>query len=266
MILITGGKGEVGSNLAKIFEKNGSSVLLTSRKEIGSNFINWDMNKKFELGEIGTIDAIVHCAFDFTSISGEMNIVGANSVAEYATAKNIPMINISTVLAEFDKSKYGKLKKKIEKIVNRHDQFNLRIGVISSNPPISNIGRLQYLAVKLRLFLFPGLSTYVFETRLDSLAEVISVLIENKDNFKEKNFYVISPIKRKLSEVLRDSINESTRVIYLINFPISIAVWLTQLVSVFLPKFRKISDSLRGNQLLSKKNDFTLEEGWRLFD
>jgi hypothetical protein len=260
MILITGGSGEVGSKLAEMFRRTGYPVIVSSRSPETQDQVQWSLNERFELSSSTKLMGIVHCAYDFGS--SRLNLIGTRTISEFANASNIPLINISSVLAEFHESQYGSNKREIEDLVREANQFNFRIGVISSYPAISNIRKLQQLVLVISIFPFPGIRTYVYETRLENLFLAITRVIDMPTSIQEKDVYVIEPIRRPLSELVSDSITDQAVNPKYINISIWLTVRILQTIAFVIPKFKSIADSFNGNLLLSRKKNYDLETDW----
>jgi hypothetical protein len=266
MILITGGNGQVGSKLAQLLEKKNEEVLITSRNPANNHDFSWSLKENLPPNLPEKISAIIHCAYNFDLNAFEENRTGVTTLLKYANENQIPFINISSVLAEYEMSQYGRNKRKIEKIVSQSKQFNLRVGVISSNPAMSNVAILRQLAIKLPLLPFPGITTLVYETRIEKLCLDISQIMKNADSFEARNYYSVEQIKKRISEIVKESLTGERTKFKFVNIPPGISAKLLKLPSFIIPQIAPIADSFYGNYLMSKSNKYEPELGWLILE
>jgi hypothetical protein len=254
--LITGGNGEVGSTLAKLLSLEGVEVVVSSRNPRASNQIKWELNSELMIDERFTIEGVVHCAFDAKKPS--VNINGARTLGNYTKNQRIPLINISSVLAQFSDISYGETKRSIENEIRNLGGFNLRIGVVSSNPPISNLQVLSRLSEKLSILPFPGASTRVYETPIEMLKKRVVELLSNPEKTVERDLYVVTQSRPSFAQLIRQStMKKDIRVIDLPIVLVSNFLWLP---AQFSKKIESIRQSFMGNALLKKSSG--AEEGW----
>jgi nucleoside-diphosphate-sugar epimerase len=137
--IITGATGVIGAELSNFFLKKNWEVISLSKQKI-SKYKNFNLNNPFRsISYIkNNADLLIHCAYDFSSTSlnssQNINIKGSKNLFIIAKKKGVKkIINIST-LSAFNraKSKYGKIKYKIEKIAEKHNVINLRLGLVVS--------------------------------------------------------------------------------------------------------------------------------------
>jgi len=119
-ILITGGCGFIGSNLALAFRKqgdhviafdnlsrNGSAVLRDRVQEAGVEFVRGDIRNPADLDQVtGPIDLLIECSAEPSVLVGsrgedasfmvQNNLVGSLHCFEFARKHEIPMIFLST--------------------------------------------------------------------------------------------------------------------------------------------------------------------------
>ena len=119
-LLITGGAGFVGSNLAIEFKKKdknisiicldnlkrrGSELNLPRLKENGIEFIHGDIRNKEDLDAVGKVDAIIECSAEPSVLAGynsspdyliNTNLMGTINCLEYARKNDAKFIFLST--------------------------------------------------------------------------------------------------------------------------------------------------------------------------
>ncbi len=262
MILITGGHGELGSLIARELVGMGESIVISSRNPKNVGEIEWDLDSEFPKRTNFEINAIIHCAFDFDLKSSKRNIDGADNLSKYAQESFIPFINISSVLAEFSQSKYGKTKRAIEVCVEKNKGINLRIGVVSSQDPISNLKSISALAKLSPVLPFPGIKTLVFESRIESLTGVLIKIINGHSGKGSINAYVIEQNKKTLASLVSDSMSVKNRKILFFDIPVEFILGILSIPARLSPKIESIFDSFLGNLLLKKNSRNDIEKGW----
>src|SRR5581483_10786953 len=104
---ITGASGYLGSTLVRAFRNDGWRVWELSRTSgaTGSDRVSYALEAELDLTRIGTIDALVHCAYDFTPTTWErieaVNVRGAVRLFEAAARADVKRLIVISTLSAF---------------------------------------------------------------------------------------------------------------------------------------------------------------------
>jgi len=256
VILITGGNGQVGSALATLLSLDGIEVIVSSRAPRSSDQIKWELNEEIVIDKQLKIDGVIHCAFD--AENQDTNLNGALTIGSYAKNHTIPLLNISSVLAEFPIITYGHTKRNIEDEIRKLGGYNLRIGVVTASPPISSLKVLSKISEKLRILPFPGASTLVYETPIEMLKKKVVEYLFDPKRMVHKDSYVVMQERTCFGQLIRQSSNDKK--IIVVSLPIELFLKFLWLPARFSKKVKRIRQSFAGNSLLKKSS--VPEQGW----
>ena len=224
-IALIGSSGEIGQLIQrKVLLRNKYNYVRFGRTEdrLGSlngvafceyNFVEDDLvlDKEF--------DYIIHCAYDFKDLRISEENVNFKAIQRINLSQNCKLIYISSVLAENSFSNYGKVKKKIENLVCENGGISVRVGVVESKIPISNIKLLTDLATKIRILILPGLDSKILISNDEKVAETLIEIIEDKNRLKDDSvIFAVSDIST-LRTCMRKILSRRT---ILINLPINL--------------------------------------------
>ncbi len=222
-IALVGSSSEVGQLIQKkVLLKNNYDYVRFGRTEDrmgsleGIPFCQYDLFED-RLNLEDEFDYVIYCAYDFKDLRDSEENINYRAIKKIAFHKNCKLIYTSSVLAENKLSLYGQVKNKIEYCVNEIGGYSLRIGVIKSDVPISNIKLLSNLALKMKFLVLPGINSQILVSNDEKIAETITNIIDNKNlvNGSSIIFAVsyISTLKTCIKEVTGNRV-------MLINFPI----------------------------------------------
>ena len=186
--LITGASGYVGSHIANCLERHGWSIIEAQRKPSlnpSRQWIYWDMTQKNSLSLVGSVDVLIHCAWDFSTTTPDLdkNANVISSIKLFKDAKNIDIkknIFLST-LSSFDgcRSIYGQAKYFVEKQVELNGGSIIRPGLVYGSNPGGMYGALKKLVLALPVIpLIDGGRQRFFLCHQDDLCNLILALVE----------------------------------------------------------------------------------------
>ena len=250
-IALIGSSGEVGQLIQKkVLLKNNYDYVRFGRTEDrmgsleGIPFYQYDLVED-GLNLEGEFDYIIYCAYDFKDLRDSEENVNYRDIQKISFHKNSKLIYTSSVLAESKLSLYGQVKNKIEYCVDEIGGYSLRIGVIESEIPISNIKLLSNLALKMRFLILPGIDSQILVSNDDEIAKTITNIIDKKNltNGSSIIFAVsyLSTLKTCIKKVTGNRV-------MLINFPIYLLnplFFLSKKIRIF----QKISDKFENLKL-----------------
>jgi nucleoside-diphosphate-sugar epimerase len=136
-VLITGAGGFIATNLAEVLNHSGCMVIGTSRR--------LDSRKGFERiyhAELGEplqdvfaehhIDGLVHCAFDKSDITHELNRRGTILWAQQAEDNGVPLQMFLSSVSSFEgaTSPYGRSKYDLEQWFKNRNHLTFRLGLV----------------------------------------------------------------------------------------------------------------------------------------
>lgn len=136
-VLITGARGFIAKNTARVLKEAGIFVIGTSSKP--QPLANFDdiflgvLGDPFkEVFEKHRIDAVVHCAYDKRDIDNKKNAEGTQIWAEQAEKNNVGLqIFMSSISADAGAiAPYGQKKYEVEKWFLEHHQVVFRLGLV----------------------------------------------------------------------------------------------------------------------------------------
>jgi nucleoside-diphosphate-sugar epimerase len=129
---ITGANGYVGSRVTSYFRKHGWETLELVRvasKRDGQVF--FDLSKPFPRHQLANVDALVHCAYDFSTRDSpdrnNVNVAGSLRLLHLAREAGVPTIIFISSMAAYDgcRSLYGRCKWIVE-----HEAKPLRAKIV----------------------------------------------------------------------------------------------------------------------------------------
>jgi dTDP-4-dehydrorhamnose reductase len=221
-IALIGSSGEIGQLIQKsiLLEKKYDYIRFGRTEDrLGSSrgipFKKFDFLKdELFLGK--EFNYIIYCAYDFSDLRNSELNVNYNSIKKINFNQDSKIIYISSVLAENPLSVYGQVKLLNEKLVSKLNGISVRLGVVESFPPISNIKTLSELAKKFRFLVFPGLNSEVLVSNEKTISKSIIDVIENNDKTNASVIYAVTYIS-----TLKECVRKTTGTeIKLVNFPL----------------------------------------------
>lgn len=224
-IALIGSSGEIGQLIQeKVLLRNKYNYVRFGRTEDRLGSLNGIAFCEYDFVENDLVldeefDYVIHCAYDFKDLRISEENVNYKAIQRINLDRNCKIIYISSVLAENSFSNYGRVKKKIENLVYENGGFSLRVGVVESKIPISNIKLLTDLALRMRVLVLPGLDSKIIISDDEKVAETLIAIIENKVKFKDTPIIFAVSYISTLRTCIRKII--SHRVI-LINLPINL--------------------------------------------
>jgi len=224
-IALIGSSGEIGQLIQKrVLLKNKYNYVRFGRTEDRLGSLNGIAFCEYDFIEDDLIldeefDYVIHCAYDFKDLRISEENVNYKAIQKINFNRNCKIIYISSVLAENSFSNYGRVKKKIENLVCENGGFSLRIGIVESKIPISNIKLLTDLATRMRILILPGLDSQVLISNDEKVAETLIDIIENKVKLKETPIIFAVSYISTLRTCIRKIISHK---IILINLPLNL--------------------------------------------
>lgn len=221
-IALIGSSGEIGQFIQRsvLLEKKYDYIRYGRTEDrLGSShgipFKEFDFSKdKLFLDK--EIDYVIHCAYDFSDLRNSEQNVNYNLIKNINFNHDCKIIYISSVLAENPFSVYGQVKLLNEILVSKLNGTSVRLGVVESYPPISNVKTLSDLAKRCRFLVFPGLNSEVLVSNEKTISKSIIDIIENKTNTDASVIYSVTYIS-----TLKECIKKLTgNKIKLVNFPL----------------------------------------------
>lgn len=181
---ITGAGGYLGSHLAAHMEREGWKVFrLTGRPQNSANdmLFTLDGGAPKDFFREHQIDALVHCAYDFSLTSKEeifkTNVTGSVKLFQKAHQEGVRRLIFISTMSAFDacQSLYGKAKLAVEKEVLQLGGSVIRPGLIYGPEPRGMVGALLKVANASPLIPLIGSGSYRLNlTHEDDLAALIA--------------------------------------------------------------------------------------------
>lgn len=216
MIALLGSSGELARYLQKnlLIPQNMKYVRYGRTNEPEGNkagipFVYYSIGSRLDLSQ-EKFTLILNCAFDFKNRQSDFNLDLINNLI---LPKNCLLINFSTVQVENQDSNYGAIKLKIENKIIELGGLNLRLGVLRSSPPISNVKKIVEVARKLKFFPIPSGNQFVLETDLEKLVSVLRKILKNPSIYSGETQFVVNREPVRLIEIIKDAIPKGTTVI-----------------------------------------------------
>lgn len=252
-ILLAGANGLLGRSVKEYFFSKGVNVFILSRNE--SKKKDGDQEIIFPYDRINSnvpsinnkFDLLINCAFDYQARNSESkhspNIIIIDNLIKLYKKNNIKkFINISSVNAtESNESKYGQLKRKIERMVEKIDgSMSIRLGILEDSQPIGMIKTLRSVNKGLWPFSISigSKEIPVYITKIDHVNKFLLSLM-NVESFAKKITTLVNKV-----EDLNEIINEQKRSIN-ISIPIILLRFaLKSYECLLMPKMRFNQDSL----------------------
>lgn len=186
-VLITGAKGFIAGNIARVLKEAGSTVLGTSRNPGQIN--NYDEVYCGILGEPlkdvfdkQSIDVVVHCAYDKQELDNINNAEGTRIWAEQAEKSNVGLqIFMSSISSDENAlSPYGQKKYELEKWFLAHDQVVFRLGLVVGKGGL--FGTIISLVKKSpALPLIDMGKTMIYPSDVDTISNIVCDTIHEKN-------------------------------------------------------------------------------------
>lgn len=209
---VTGATGYLGAHLVLELEHHGWEVVEIGRKPLSKtsrNFIQWDLDMPLEPQAIDGIDALIHCAWDFFTISFDeslmKNVNGSICLLKQAFGKNLKVIFISTISAfEGTKTIYGRSKFEVENFVLQQGGIVVRPGLIWGSNIGGMIGSLSKVIKRFPLIPLPGASQYFYTSHINDLTSLIVLLCDYKPlPLEDMLITAVSPIKISFLDIMK---------------------------------------------------------------
>jgi dTDP-4-dehydrorhamnose reductase len=201
-VLITGGSGKLGSELANHLSSQGICVATLGRRSLSSEFRNysWSLGMTPRPDAFFGVDCLVHLAwatndrglFDF-----HINVGGSRQLFEFAEIVGVKTINLSSLSTMNPNSMYGKAKESVEQ--SNLNGINLRVAKIEFPTEFVELSSIKKVARKLIVLPVPkDLSVHVVE--IGRVLEEITYYIKGDFN---PGTYTFASEKYDLSHYLK---------------------------------------------------------------
>ena len=150
---ITGAAGHVGSAIARCFQGHGWEVLALGRRRLeNARHIPYELGADPEKLPWAEVDALVHCAYDFTPTNWpkirQVNVAGSIGLLRAAREHEVKRVVFISSLSSFPgcHSIYGKAKLEIEAAALEMGCAVVRPGLVWSRNPGSLLAALERAA------------------------------------------------------------------------------------------------------------------------
>ena len=207
MIGITGSTGVLGGALLDSLQKLNLRVVPIQRNSpLNQGDFNWNLDNPVPDSFL-KFDMIINCAYSFDVSRQEKfdiansNIEGARKLAEWGRENHVKIINPSSVNAVLGMTKYGREKAIIEEIFSQNGHYNLRLGILDTNPPIGLLAELLAKPKYLPRLLVDKHKAFLVSD-IDKLSLLIRELYCEEFHLDNKNIYVINKNKETLPDLL----------------------------------------------------------------
>jgi hypothetical protein len=201
-VLITGGSGKLGSELANHLSNQGICVATLGRRSLSSKFRNhsWSLGMIPKPDAFLGVDCLIHLAwatkdrglFDF-----HINVGGSRRLFEIAEIVGVKTINLSSLSTLNPKSMYGKAKESVEQ--SNLNGINLRIAKIEFPTELIELSSVEKIVRKLIVLPVPkDLSVQVVE--IGGVLEEITYYVKRDYN---PGTYTFASEKYDLSSYLK---------------------------------------------------------------
>ena len=183
-VLITGGSGNLGTELANHLSNQGIFVATLGRRVLNSKIPNysWSLGMTPKPDAFVGVDCLVHLAwatkgrglFDF-----HINVGGSRQLFEFAGMVGVKTINLSSLSTLNPNSMYGKAKESVER--SNLNGVNLRIAKIENPTEFAGLSSVEKLVRRFIVLPVPSdLSVQVVE--IDRVLEEITTYIKRDLN------------------------------------------------------------------------------------
>lgn len=134
---ITGGNGYVGGCVKDYLAARGWEIFeLVRRPKPGARAFQFQLGDELSAELLSGVDALVHCAYDFTPLSWEeivaVNVEGSKKVIKAAKDAGVSKVIFISSISAYDgcRSLYGKAKLEIEKFALANGAMVVRPGLV----------------------------------------------------------------------------------------------------------------------------------------
>jgi nucleoside-diphosphate-sugar epimerase len=176
-VAITGGRGYLGSILAREFQMAGWETTLLVRDARERGEVAFQLGRKFAPDVLKEHEAFVHCAYDFKPSSWaeiyQANILGSRFCFEAAIQAGVGRQVFVSSMSAYERccSMYGKAKLAVEQEFLSRGVFCVRPGLLWSDEPGGMFGKLARVARTLPLIpLVDGGSQKLALSQVEDLA------------------------------------------------------------------------------------------------
>ena len=166
-VLITGGSGKLGSELANHLSSQGIGVATLGRRNLSSKFRNysWSLGMTPTPDAFLGVDCLIHLAWatkDRGLLDFHINVGGSRRLFEFAEIVGVKTINLSSLSTLNPNSMYGKAKESVEQ--NNLNGINMRFAKIEFPTEFIEFSFLEKFMRKLVILPVPkDLSVQVVE-------------------------------------------------------------------------------------------------------
>lgn len=251
-IIVTGGSGYIGTQLVRLALRQGRRVTCLGRsKSQNSNGIiaaTWTLGEALpEFDFVGEDTAVIHLAHDWKNHSGSdgkeggLNISGTQLLCLGAQQVGIQrFVFVSSQSAREDAPNiYGRVKWRIEQVLQEAGGVSARVGLVYGGPRIAMFGLLNKLVSKLPIL--PMISPWN-KVQPIHVKEVCAGLLALADGQQEGWRGLAGPDPVSFGSVLTVLAREAHgRKIFILPVPLSLALFAARMLSFipFLPKVDK---------------------------
>jgi nucleoside-diphosphate-sugar epimerase len=206
---VTGANGLLGSHLCLYLERAGHEVVRLQRGASGPGRIQFDLDRVPEAAALARLDALVHCAHDF-SVAGwdavkRTNVDGSISLIRTASQAGVGKIAFISSISAFAgcKSDYGRGKLAVEEAVLNTGGAVLRPGLIYGDARGRGMfGALERLTRLPVLPLFGGGQQPLYPAHIDDLVAFIALVLSDFERARGRVLYGASTEPIALRQLL----------------------------------------------------------------
>lgn len=234
-VAVSGAGGFLGSRVATAFERAGWRVLRLTHTGTGPGTVPFHLGAAVEATVLRDVSAVVHCAYDFSLVSGDevqrVNVAGARLLVDAAVDAGVPtVIGISSISA-FDgaRSLYGRAKLATERHILGRGGAVVRPGLVwegADHDPGGMFGALTASVRRSRVVpLIGGGSQLQYLVHIDDLSALLVGLADGTVANPGTPITAAAPIGRPLRSLLAAIAHQEGRRPVFVPVPWR-AVWL----------------------------------------
>jgi len=262
---ITGGNGFVGQALSNYLQNIGWNVVQIGRSKpqtLSSNCsdINFSLGDELDPNCINGIDALVHCAYDYSltkwSDINKTNIEGTERLFKSAYTGGITNILYISSISAFPSavSSYGRAKYTCETLARQYQGTSIRVGLVFDGENRGTIGAIEKIVKSFPIIpLFMPKKRLYLCNRVDLCRCIDGLLL---DSGRVDCITVANSEPLTFLDLIRAFQNKHQRIMPIIVFPWRL-VWLLIRISEFFGLRLPIrSDAILGFIHQNNKPDF----------
>lgn len=264
-IAVTGASGYIGSHLCDFLQKQGHVIYKMGRHASNaddSNFINFELGKENCLEHLQDVDALIHCAYDFSITHAQknrcVNFNGSMDLFHQAKTLGVKKILFLSSTSAFEKttSNYGKVKYEIEQHAKKMGVTIIRPGLVFNENAGGIIGALnKFISKSFAAPIIGNGQQLFFPCHIQDLFSVIEHLLKNDLVIKEP-ITAASESAITFKELLQTIAHRHEKKLLLIPIPYHLFYLSLKIAELMGIKLGFRSDSLKYMQHYNQSPNF----------